>query len=529
VKHSGDHIWQEDFFRIFSVKYHHSNWSNPEPILLDLNHYYLTPIIVGENGTGKTALFQILVQFSSEYKQLKGKKLEDFKNKLNEKGIDFLEIKYSARNISERMFQMEYSEYDNSDSIYRCQMKLDLNLTGISRFEIIDDESETRCSLTSELMCSYSPPRYVPLNGVVDASFDEVPPLKVQIVSNEKYETSIVFQEENQVTYSVNSMLKFLENTLSKAKAQMTQKYSDNERFISLLNEGKDDIFKLPDDATLVKCPKMQPIKLFESRKAFLPNDGDHSSLDPNNHHDYEKIIREINDEEFQEIFNIQKNTGQISGHWRVLEYMDCVLDEFDDTEMYDAGEVYYFDSHTIFRDLIDYKWHEKGEENPQDKDYRFGTTFLSYDYGNGPTFYCEKNLNRLIELLKEEFCRIPDMAKPYILSLIWGIPPSESLGLMFTNNMSEHYNPGGYMTDGQKRLFSIAKFCADIGLSRGKIIGLIDEPEASLHLDWQRKLITELLNITGRDNQIIIATHSPDIVINHIDRVIELNSNLKA
>lgn len=42
----------------------------------------------------------------------------------------------------------------------------------------------------------------------------------------------------------------------------------------------------------------------------------------------------------------------------------------------------------------------------------------------------------------------------------------------------------------------------------------LMDEPEISLHLSWQEKLLTEIRNINP-DSQIIIVTHSPAIVMN--------------
>ena len=181
---------------------------------------------------------------------------------------------------------------------------------------------------------------------------------------------------------------------------------------------------------------------------------------------------------------------------------MDDTLEDAE--EFYDRGEVYYFDSHELFKDLGYYlDW----DTEPEWFERFRGTFLMNYDELRS-IFYCAKNLKELLELLKEEFFRVPNMAKPYIVSQIWGIPVAECIGLMFTDRLSEHYTPGSYMTDGQKRLFSIAKFCAGIGSSRGRVIGLIDEPEASLHLDWQRKLITELQTLIGRDNQIIIATN---------------------
>lgn len=53
----------------------------------------------------------------------------------------------------------------------------------------------------------------------------------------------------------------------------------------------------------------------------------------------------------------------------------------------------------------------------------------------------------------------------------------------------------------------------------------LIDEPEISLHVLWQREFIDELLDICEINNlQAIVATHSPIIVGEHTELMIELN-----
>lgn len=52
----------------------------------------------------------------------------------------------------------------------------------------------------------------------------------------------------------------------------------------------------------------------------------------------------------------------------------------------------------------------------------------------------------------------------------------------------------------------------------------LIDEPEISLHISWQKKFIDDLLRIIEKKNfKVIIATHSPQIISNHWDRQIDL------
>ncbi len=55
----------------------------------------------------------------------------------------------------------------------------------------------------------------------------------------------------------------------------------------------------------------------------------------------------------------------------------------------------------------------------------------------------------------------------------------------------------------------------------------LIDEPELSLHVDWQDKFIGDLQEIANmRDYNCIVATHSPDIIGSHWDWTVQLNGD---
>jgi predicted ATP-binding protein involved in virulence len=52
----------------------------------------------------------------------------------------------------------------------------------------------------------------------------------------------------------------------------------------------------------------------------------------------------------------------------------------------------------------------------------------------------------------------------------------------------------------------------------------LIDEPEISLHIAWQQEFLNDLARITAlSDFDVIIATHSPDIVSDRWDLTVEL------
>ncbi len=55
----------------------------------------------------------------------------------------------------------------------------------------------------------------------------------------------------------------------------------------------------------------------------------------------------------------------------------------------------------------------------------------------------------------------------------------------------------------------------------------IADEPELSLHVEWQEKLVSSLKNVNP-NSQIIFATHSPDIVGNYSKSVINIEDAIK-
>lgn len=56
----------------------------------------------------------------------------------------------------------------------------------------------------------------------------------------------------------------------------------------------------------------------------------------------------------------------------------------------------------------------------------------------------------------------------------------------------------------------------------RGSVIA-IDEPEMSMHIAWQRKLVSALIECaSGAQPQLLLATHSPDIASEHPEALVE-------
>ena len=55
---------------------------------------------------------------------------------------------------------------------------------------------------------------------------------------------------------------------------------------------------------------------------------------------------------------------------------------------------------------------------------------------------------------------------------------------------------------------------------SEPSTVFLVDEPELSLHIDWQRRFI---YHISIFSRSLILATHSPDIIYHHTEKVVEV------
>jgi len=90
------------------------------------------------------------------------------------------------------------------------------------------------------------------------------------------------------------------------------------------------------------------------------------------------------------------------------------------------------------------------------------------------------------------------------------------------------------HLSSGERHLLTMFLYLI-IEVTDGSLI-LIDEPEISLHISWQRKFVQDLIdtfgsrhagavdgNLGSLDFTAIIATHSPSIIANHLDHSIEL------
>ena len=114
-------------------------------------------------------------------------------------------------------------------------------------------------------------------------------------------------------------------------------------------------------------------------------------------------------------------------------------------------------------------------------------------------------------QILKEAKDRDTDNRKPFkvlsqMVSEVFGdktIKISPTLGF----GAGGVKVPASKLSAGEKQMFGFLVYNA---LLKNAII-FIDEPELSLHVDWQRILFRQLME-QGSNNQFIVATHSPFI-----------------
>mgnify|MGYP004462135885 FL=1 len=89
------------------------------------------------------------------------------------------------------------------------------------------------------------------------------------------------------------------------------------------------------------------------------------------------------------------------------------------------------------------------------------------------------------------------------------GLSEDNNTRPIFKNSLGKEFDITG-LSSGEKQLFLRALSLKFLDVNNSVI--LIDEPEISLHPQWQRKIIDVYKSI-GENNQLIIATHSPHIV----------------
>ncbi len=94
--------------------------------------------------------------------------------------------------------------------------------------------------------------------------------------------------------------------------------------------------------------------------------------------------------------------------------------------------------------------------------------------------------------------------------------------GFIFTSSMTGKQIPATGLSSGEQH--ELVLFYELLFKTQDKSLILIDEPEISLHISWLNQFIEDLKEVIKRGGMdILIATHSPDIISNHWDLTVEL------
>jgi predicted ATPase len=99
---------------------------------------------------------------------------------------------------------------------------------------------------------------------------------------------------------------------------------------------------------------------------------------------------------------------------------------------------------------------------------------------------------------------------------------------LVFEENTVRVRLPSSKITDltslssGERQIFVLITHLIFNPAIRRENVLLIDEPELSLHLKWQRQFVTAIRQASP-NTQMVLATHSPEIIFDRDDRLIEL------
>ncbi|WP_248739521.1 AAA family ATPase [Pseudomonas sp. MWU12-2029] len=95
------------------------------------------------------------------------------------------------------------------------------------------------------------------------------------------------------------------------------------------------------------------------------------------------------------------------------------------------------------------------------------------------------------------------------------------SSGFVIRNRLGDELSPA-QLSSGEQQLLLL--FCYVLSARDSASVFMIDEPEISLNIKWQRALIQTLLDVTkGASIQFVFASHSMELISQHRRRVVKL------
>ena len=137
-----------------------------------------------------------------------------------------------------------------------------------------------------------------------------------------------------------------------------------------------------------------------------------------------------------------------------------------------------------------------------------------------GDMIEAARSLDEAREGLFEAIRRFEKLAHKFLVDKIVRVQADGSLHIAYVDDVERAIDPHR-LSSGEKQIliFLTQALLAE----KTPVVYMADEPELSLHIEWQSMLIDSLLRLGG-EIQIIVATHSPDIVSDFKSSVITLD-----
>ena len=135
-----------------------------------------------------------------------------------------------------------------------------------------------------------------------------------------------------------------------------------------------------------------------------------------------------------------------------------------------------------------------------------------------------EEALNQRAKLLTEAFRVVReyiDAVNDFLegKQLVTATPDVESTPRLHIRHDEDRLSPLDTLSSGERQIAGLIYSASHI--AEGNVI-LVDEPELSLHIDWQRKIIHAMMQ-QFPSKQLIVCTHSPVVASDYMDNMIEL------
>lgn len=127
-------------------------------------------------------------------------------------------------------------------------------------------------------------------------------------------------------------------------------------------------------------------------------------------------------------------------------------------------------------------------------------------------------------KLVADRLITFEDLISDFYSGIDVQVHPNDGLKIITKNDeiLSEEQ-----LSSGQYNLLYLM-VSALVTKRRGTVIA-IDEPELSMHISWQRRLVKALVKCsTGAEPQFIFATHSPDIAADYQESIIYMGETAK-